>query len=65
MENQPIVIRDYYVPLLERIKDSLVQVVPEEIALCQFNCGATECSHEEWTLCRRRLAAQREEAPER
>lgn len=58
MEIQPTLIRDYYVPLLERIKDSLIQVVPEEIAVCEFNCDSTQCSPREWKHCLRRLADQ-------
>lgn len=60
MEIQPVIIRDYRVPLLERIKESLVQTVPEEIAICEFNCGHNQCSPREWKHCLRRLTAQRE-----
>jgi hypothetical protein len=58
MENQPVVIPDYYVPLLDRIKGSFVQSVPEEVAICEFNCAATECSHGAWQTCLRRLASR-------
>lgn len=33
----------------------LVQDVPEEIAVCEFDCRKGECSHDEWERCERRL----------
>ena len=35
-----------------------VTEVPEEIALCEFDCSKTECLQEDWANCTRRLAAQ-------
>lgn len=67
MEIEPTVIPDYHIPLLERIKDSLVQSVPEEIAICEFSCDTNQCSPAEWKRCLRRLAAlsEREAASSR
>jgi hypothetical protein len=58
MEIEPTVIPDYHVPLLERIKDSFVQTVPEGIAICEFDCDTNECSPREWKHCLRRLASR-------
>ena len=43
--------------LRERLIQALVQTVPEELAKCEFNCSANECSHEEWQRCSRRRIA--------
>ena len=59
MKNEPVVIPDYYVPLLERVMGSLVQPVPEELAMCEFDCSAVECAPEKWANCPRRLSAER------
>lgn len=39
----------------ERLIGHIVQTVPEGIALCEFDCSATECSPETWNHCKRRL----------
>ncbi|MGD8312712.1 MAG: hypothetical protein PVJ66_08960 [Gammaproteobacteria bacterium] len=31
--------------------------VPEEIAVCEFDCGREECRLEDWEHCERRLYA--------
>ena len=38
-----------------------VTEVPEDIALCEFDCSKTECLQEDWANCTRRLAAQQRE----
>ncbi|QJE95389.1 hypothetical protein [Luteolibacter luteus] len=58
METEPTLVRDYRVPLLERLKENLVQTVPEEIAVCEFDCDHEECSPREWKHCLRRLTAR-------
>jgi hypothetical protein len=44
------------ISLWQRIKNEIVQDVPEEIALCEFDCNKAECTHEQWLACPRRLA---------
>lgn len=43
--------------LRQRLMDHLVGMVPKESAICEFDCSRTECSNEEWTHCKRRLAS--------
>jgi hypothetical protein len=53
------------VSLRDRLMAHIVLPVPDGIALCEFNCSATECSQEAWTHCKRRLEALAEaHAPE-
>jgi hypothetical protein len=33
----------------------LIQDVPEESALCEFDCRKPQCTYKEWSSCRRRL----------
>lgn len=40
----------------ERMKAEFVQQVPEEIALCEFNCRKAQCTEKEWQTCPLRLA---------
>jgi hypothetical protein len=39
------------------VKDEIAQDVPEESALCEFDCRKDQCTHEEWESCERRLRA--------
>jgi hypothetical protein len=32
-----------------------VDEVPEDIAVCEFECGRTECRQGDWRRCERRL----------
>ncbi len=41
-----------------RIADRIVQDVPVEIAVCEFNCRKAQCRQDEWTNCPRRLHGQ-------
>jgi hypothetical protein len=34
----------------------LIDIVPEEIACCEFDCRKAECHLSEWAACKRRLA---------
>jgi len=38
------------------VKDQILQRVPEEIALCEFDCHKQECTEKEWQTCPRRMA---------
>jgi len=37
------------------VKDQIVQDVPEDSALCAFDCSKDQCTLEEWETCERRL----------
>ena len=39
----------------ERISEKFVECVPEEIALCEFDCRTSKCSAGEWKTCERRI----------
>jgi hypothetical protein len=43
--------------LRKRLINAIVQPVPDDLALCEFECSKTECSAEEWKHCRRRREA--------
>ena len=32
----------------------IVEDVPEEIAVCEFDCAQPRCSHDRWRVCERR-----------
>jgi hypothetical protein len=49
--------------LRERLMDRLVGTVPEDSAICEFDCSKTECSNEEWTHCQRRLDSLKKDEP--
>jgi hypothetical protein len=44
------------VRLWQWIKNQIVQDVPEEIALCEFDCHKQQCTEIEWQTCPRRIA---------
>ena len=37
------------------LMEQLVQDVPEELAVCEFECRKLECTQGEWEVCDRRL----------
>ncbi len=39
------------------LMDELIQSVPEEDALCEFDCRKQQCALDEWSTCERRLQA--------
>jgi len=39
------------------LMDALIQSVPEEDALCEFDCRKQQCALHEWCTCERRLQA--------
>jgi hypothetical protein len=39
----------------QRLRNSLVQEVPEEDAVCEFECHKLKCPYGEWATCERRL----------
>lgn len=40
-------------------KTHLVEAVPNDIALCEFDCSKTQCRYDEWESCGRRLRFDR------
>jgi hypothetical protein len=37
------------------LKNQVIQEVPEDIALCEFDCRKPQCRMGEWETCERRL----------
>jgi hypothetical protein len=40
--------------LVQFVKRSIVRDVPEELALCEFDCRKGQCMLSEWATCDRR-----------
>lgn len=38
------------------LKAQYVAEVPEDIAVCEFDCRKTQCFYKQWTSCERRLS---------
>jgi len=54
---QPIELREVGMPSLwQWIKSQIVQEIPEDIALCEFDCYKLQCTEKEWLTCPRRIA---------
>lgn len=45
----------FFPRLWDSMKKQIVEEVPEEIALCEFNCRKNQCTQAEWATCPRRL----------
>jgi len=41
--------------LWQRLRNKVIQDVPEDIQLCEFDCHKLECSMGDWEKCERRL----------
>ena len=41
--------------VLRWLKQQVVQDVPDELALCEFDCRKEQCTHHEWATCERRI----------
>lgn len=41
------------------IKDQWVREVPDEIAVCEFDCRKNQCLEGEWLSCERRIRSDR------
>ena len=39
--------------------DQIIQDIPEDCAVCEFDCRKTQCTQDQWMLCSRRLDALR------
>ncbi len=38
------------------VKNQIIQDVPKDIALCEFDCPKGQCRMDEWEKCERRLS---------
>jgi len=45
----------YFYRLWNWFRKGLIQDVPEDIAVCAFDCRKPQCRHGEWETCERRL----------
>jgi hypothetical protein len=45
----------YFRRLRQWITTRLIQDVPEDTAVCEFDCRKLECRQGEWKICERRL----------
>lgn len=39
------------------LSDHLIQNVPEEISVCEYECQEAECNIAKWAMCQKRLAS--------
>jgi hypothetical protein len=39
----------------QRLRNQVVQTVPEDCAVCEFDCRKCQCTLGEWEICARRL----------
>ena len=39
----------------QSLRNQIVQTVPEDCAICQFDCRKCQCTLGEWEICGRRL----------
>ena len=42
--------------LWRRLKTMLIADVPEDLAICEFDCSKNQCSYGEWATCQRRTS---------
>ena len=42
-------------PIWQWIKREFIQDIPDDIALCEYDCRKQECTNEEWLTCERRV----------
>jgi hypothetical protein len=45
----------YFGRLRDWFKNGLIQDLPENIAVCEFDCRKPQCRHGEWETCEKRL----------
>ena len=41
-------------PIWQSIRDQFIEETPDELALCDSDCGRQDCTQEEWLICERR-----------
>jgi hypothetical protein len=39
----------------QSLRNQIVQTVPEDCAICEFDCSKCQCTVGEWEICARRL----------
>ena len=44
--------------LWRRLQSWLIAEVPEDIAICEFDCSKNQCTYGEWATCQRRIQIQ-------
>ncbi len=44
-----------FLKLWQWVRDQVVQSVPEDSALCEFDCRKEQCAMDEWATCERRI----------
>jgi len=44
--------------LWDRLKSLLIADVPEDLAICEFDCRKNQCTYGEWATCHRRIDLQ-------
>jgi len=44
--------------LWNRLTSLLIADVPEDIAICEFDCSKNQCTYGEWATCQRRIHLQ-------
>jgi hypothetical protein len=42
--------------LWQRLKRQWITVVPDDIAVCEFDCRKGQCLYDEWDSCERRIS---------
>ena len=55
VEPIPRRIRNWLKEQMSQLRQRVVEEVPEDIVLCEFDCRKTQCLFEEWEHCERRL----------
>lgn len=43
--------------LIEFVKRHIVDDVPEDLAVCEFDCPYSECNQAIWSACERRIGS--------
>jgi hypothetical protein len=41
--------------VLRWLKQQVIQDVPDELAVCEFDCRKVQCTRDEWATCERRI----------
>ena len=52
---EPHSVRGNFRRLVRFVKRTIVTDVPEDLALCEFDCRRGQCQQDEWDTCDRRI----------
>ena len=44
-----------FLRIWQYVKRQIVDIVPEDLAICQFDCRKGQCTQDEWDACERRI----------